>query len=170
MKFCSFIQKWKSFIYLVCRPLESDNVCCYDKNANLIDSRVKEGGTLQRYHYLGGMGNVPYVTNFYYDILPFLHCCRYFGTSMDNGQRGIATYSECQDYLKFRNVSSCYNYIPPRPGIYLPPIKFDMIYWNVACQLYASTWSPLHHAHNFLFKKLVIDMTPFVCSSRLISK
>ncbi|XP_048752938.2 protein mesh-like [Ostrea edulis] len=97
-------------------PLDSDNVCCYDKNANLIDSRVKEGGTLQRYHYLGGMGNVPYVTNFYYDILPFLHCCRYFGTSIDNGQRGIATYSECQDYLKFRNVSSCYNYIPPRPA------------------------------------------------------
>lgn len=91
-------------------------MCCYDKDGNLIDSRVKKGGTLQRYHYLGGVGNVPYVTNFYYDVLPSLHCCRYFDTRL-NGFSGIPVFSECQDYLEFRDVSSCVNYIPPQPGI-----------------------------------------------------
>jgi hypothetical protein len=128
-------QNLKSNIYLVFRAQNSDNVCCYDKDGNLIDSRVKEGGTLQRYHYLGGVGNVPYVTNFYYDVLPFLHCCRYFGTSIDNGHRGIATFSECQDFLGFRNVSSCYNYIPPRPGIWILQMKFDILFWNLACHI-----------------------------------
>ncbi|XP_061188889.1 protein mesh-like [Saccostrea echinata] len=97
-------------------PLDNDNVCCYDFSGNLIDTRVKEGGTLQRYHYLGGGRNIPYITNFYYDVLPFLHCCRYYGTSSDAGQGGKYLYSECQDYLNFRKVSSCYNYIPPRPA------------------------------------------------------
>ncbi|XP_056008372.1 sushi domain-containing protein 2-like isoform X1 [Ostrea edulis] len=92
-----------------------DNVCCYDKDGNLIDSRVKKGGTLQRYHYLGGVGNVPYVTNFYYDVLPSLHCCRYFDTRL-NGFSGMSVFSECQDYLEFRDVSSCVNYIPPQPA------------------------------------------------------
>ncbi|XP_062581789.1 protein mesh-like [Saccostrea cucullata] len=97
-------------------PLDSDNVCCYDFSGNLIDTRVKEGGSLQRYHYLGGEKNIPYVTNFYYDVLPFLHCCRYYGISSDVGQGGSFLYSECQDYLEFRKISSCYNYIPPRPA------------------------------------------------------
>ena len=93
-----------------------DNVCCYGTSGNLLDSRVEEGGTLQRYHYLGGRDTVPYVTNLYYDVLPFLHCCRYFGPVSDRGKRGVSLYSECQDYIRFRNISSCYNYVPPRPG------------------------------------------------------
>ncbi|XP_062583122.1 protein mesh-like [Saccostrea cucullata] len=97
-------------------PDDNDNVCCYDIRGNLIDSRVKEGGSLQRYHYLGGVRNIPYVTNFYYDVLPFLHCCRYYGSSSDFGQHGQVIYSACQDFLQFRKVSSCFNYIPPRPA------------------------------------------------------
>ncbi|XP_078337855.1 protein mesh-like isoform X2 [Crassostrea virginica] len=93
-----------------------DNVCCYGTSGNLLDSRVEEGGTLQRYHYLGGRDAVPYVTNLYYDVLPFLHCCRYFGPVSDRGKRGVSLYSECQDYIRFRNISSCYNYVPPRPA------------------------------------------------------
>ncbi|XP_048752954.2 protein mesh-like isoform X2 [Ostrea edulis] len=99
-------------------PFGKDNVCCYGVDQNLIDSRIKEGGTLQRYHYLGGEGNVPYLTNFYYDVLPYLHCCKY-GSSVDLGYEGISVFSECQDYLHFRNISSCFNYVPPRPGQYV---------------------------------------------------
>lgn len=96
--------------------LGQDNVCCYGNTGSLLDSRVEEGGTLQRYHYLGGDDVIPYVTNFYYDVLPFLHCCRYFGHVTDLGHRGVTLFSECQTYAKFRHVSSCYNYVPPRPA------------------------------------------------------
>lgn len=96
--------------------LGKDNVCCYSNSGSLLDSRVEEGGTLQRYHYLGSDGVIPYITNFYYDVLPFLHCCRYFGHVTDLGHRGVTLFSECQTYTKFRNISSCYNYVPPRPA------------------------------------------------------
>lgn len=104
------------------RFLGQDNVCCYGNTGSLLDSRVEEGGTLQRYHYLGGDDVIPYVTNFYYDVLPFLHCCRYFGHVTDLGHRGVTLFSECQTYAKFRHVSSCYNYVPPRPGV--PFVRF----------------------------------------------
>lgn len=110
---CIVINASLSFISF----LGKDNVCCYSNSGSLLDSRVEEGGTLQRYHYLGSDGVIPYITNFYYDVLPFLHCCRYFGHVTDLGHRGVTLFSECQTYTKFRNISSCYNYVPPRPGI-----------------------------------------------------
>ncbi|XP_062583115.1 protein mesh-like [Saccostrea cucullata] len=89
----------------------SDNVCCYNTNGNLIDSRVEEGGTYQRYHYGEG---VPYVSNFYYDVMPFLQCCRFSQPSANDTSAKEDTYSLCQNYLKLRNYSSCQNYEPPR--------------------------------------------------------
>ncbi|XP_062583134.1 protein mesh-like [Saccostrea cucullata] len=89
----------------------SDNVCCYNANGNLIDSRVEEGGTQQRYHYVEG---VPYVSNFYYDVMPFMQCCRFSQTSANDTTDKEDTYSLCQNYLKLRNYSSCQNYEPPR--------------------------------------------------------
>ncbi|XP_062572621.1 LOW QUALITY PROTEIN: protein mesh-like, partial [Saccostrea cucullata] len=91
-----------------------DNLCCYDIANNLIDSRVKEGGSIQRYHYLGGHRVQPYITNFYFDVLPFLHCCRYSLNVIGIGSSGVSNL--CPSYFKHRKFSSCKNYIPPRPA------------------------------------------------------
>ncbi|XP_062594961.1 LOW QUALITY PROTEIN: sushi domain-containing protein 2-like, partial [Saccostrea cucullata] len=91
-----------------------DNLCCYDNANNLIDSRVKEGGSIQRYHYLGGHRVQPYITNFYFDVLPFLHCCRYSLNVIGIGSSGVSNL--CPSYFKHRKFSSCKNYIPPRPA------------------------------------------------------
>ncbi|XP_061189930.1 sushi domain-containing protein 2-like [Saccostrea echinata] len=93
-----------------------DNVCCFNAKGNLIDSRVQEGGTLQRFHYLGKKPeNVPYITNFYHDVVPFLQCCRFSQMQSDINQENT-TYNLCQDFLKIRKYSSCQNYEPPRPA------------------------------------------------------
>ncbi|XP_061189929.1 protein mesh-like [Saccostrea echinata] len=92
-------------------PSISDNVCCYNAEGNLIDSRLQEGGTRQRYHYSEG---VPYVNNFYHDVMPFMQCCRFSQTSTKEASENGDTYSLCQKYLKLRNYSSCQNYEPPR--------------------------------------------------------
>nr|XP_022323656.1 protein mesh-like [Crassostrea virginica] len=85
-----------------------DNLCCYDVQNKLIDSRQAEGGFLQRYHYLGGEGTIPYLTNFYYDVLPYLHCCRY--------QQNRTQDDICSKFFQYRQPSSCLNYDPPRPA------------------------------------------------------
>lgn len=108
--------------------LGKDNVCCYGSNGNLLDSRVHEGGTLQRYHYLGGDGVIPYVTNFYNDVLLLHDCDRYFGQVTDLGHSGITSYSDCSTYIKFRNLSSCYNYVPPQPGANSKPYAMYILY------------------------------------------
>ncbi|XP_062583136.1 protein mesh-like [Saccostrea cucullata] len=93
-----------------------DNVCCFNAKGNLIDSRVQEGGTLQRFHYLGKKPeNVPYISNFYHDVVPFLQCCRFSQMQSDTNQENT-TYNLCQDFLKIRKYSSCQNYEPPRPA------------------------------------------------------
>ena len=93
------------------RPRGTDNLCCYDLENKLIDSRQAEGGFLQRYHYLGGEGTIPYLTNFYYDVLPYLHCCRY--------QKSRTQNDICSKFFNYRQPSSCLNYDPPRPVKYL---------------------------------------------------
>lgn len=95
-----------------------DNLCCYDADKNLIDSRLKEGGSLQRYHYLGGPGVLPYLSNFYFDVIPFLHCCRYSQQEHSGPVDDInnANANLCPQYTKERKYSSCVNYEPPRPA------------------------------------------------------
>ncbi|XP_062587995.1 LOW QUALITY PROTEIN: sushi domain-containing protein 2-like [Saccostrea cucullata] len=95
----------------------TDNVCCFNEHGILIDSRSHEGGTQQRYHYRGDdHGNIPYVTNFCKDVVPFLHCCRFSQTSANEISNEKETYSLCQDFLALRRYSSCENYDPPRPA------------------------------------------------------
>ena len=98
------------------RPDGIDNLCCYDVQNKLIDSRQAEGGFLQRYHYLGGEGTIPYLTNFYYDVLPYLHCCRYNNNSVQENDAN--TEDVCYKFFEYRKPSSCVNYDPPRPGKY----------------------------------------------------
>ena len=93
-----------------------DNLCCYDQGNNLIDSRLNEGGSLQRYHYLGGSRIIPYLHNFYFDVLPFLYCCRYSPNAYTVGNGGSAVENECPSFFRQRKFSSCVDYFPPRPG------------------------------------------------------
>eukprot|EP00105_Crassostrea_gigas_P046261 XP_019930409.1 PREDICTED: protein mesh [Crassostrea gigas] len=97
---------------------QMDNLCCYDSSNNLIDSRLKEGGSLQRYHYLGGSRIYPYLTNFYFDVLPFLHCCRYTrnGYNVVSGGNIVVAENICPRFFTHRKYSSCENYEPPRPA------------------------------------------------------
>lgn len=90
-----------------------DNICCYDKESNLIQSNEVEGGTLQRYHYRG-KSIQPFFDNFYNDVIPFVYCCRY----SKHKSKGMGT-SNCHQYLRRRPRSSCLHYVPPRPGEYL---------------------------------------------------
>lgn len=103
-----------------------DNICCYDNESKLIQSNEVEGGTLQRYHYLGGKSIQPFFDNFYYDVIPFVYCCRY----SKHKSKGMGT-SNCHQYLRRRPQSSCLHYVPPRPGEYLIIFKhlaFKKIY------------------------------------------
>ncbi|XP_048768421.2 protein mesh-like [Ostrea edulis] len=98
-------------------PQGVDNLCCYDRDNNLIDSRVREGGSLQRYHYSGGSGVLPYLANFYFDVLPFLHCCRYSQNVYQIiGSESSSVTNICPSYFTQRKFSSCINYDPPRPA------------------------------------------------------
>uniref|UniRef100_K1QQQ6 Sushi, nidogen and EGF-like domain-containing protein 1 n=1 Tax=Magallana gigas TaxID=29159 RepID=K1QQQ6_MAGGI len=102
------------FVYYL--PNGIDNLCCYDADMNLIDSRLKEGGCLQRYHYLGGPEVLPYLSNFYFDVLPFLHCCRYSQKEQNDPSDDKNNGTLCPQYIKHRKFSSCANYEPPRPA------------------------------------------------------
>nr|XP_022323644.1 protein mesh-like [Crassostrea virginica] len=93
-----------------------DNLCCYDQGNNLIDSRLKEGGSLQRYHYLGGSQIIPYLHNFYFDVLPFLYCCRYSQNVYIVENDDSIVVNECPSFFTQRKFSSCVNYVPPRPA------------------------------------------------------
>lgn len=60
----------------------------------------------------------PYLTNFYFDVLPFLHCCRYTrnGYSVVSGGNIVVAENICPRFFTHRKYSSCENYEPPRPG------------------------------------------------------
>lgn len=101
-------------LYYIFYRQNVDNICCYDQGNNLIGSRFNEGGSLQRYHYLGGSGIIPYLHNFYFDILPFLYCCRYSENNVEVLNSTVEIVCPC--FFTYRNISSCVNYDPPRPG------------------------------------------------------
>lgn len=94
-------------------------MCCYDNDDKLIDSRYGEGGTLQRYHYLGGQDVQPFIANFYFDVLPFLYCCRYSKQYLQGIKSKSSRFSStCPRYIQRRQKSTCVHYKPPRPGKY----------------------------------------------------
>ncbi|CAC5386536.1 Sushi, nidogen and EGF-like domain-containing protein 1,Alpha-tectorin [Mytilus coruscus] len=86
-----------------------DNQCCYNSDGKLIETNVKTfGGTANRYHYKGGAeDNIPYLSNIYDDVVPYMYCCQYpahYNLDLDT----------CQRFLRRRPPSRCLGYIPPR--------------------------------------------------------
>ncbi|XP_050415090.1 protein mesh [Patella vulgata] len=85
----------------------NSEVCCYDKDGELLDARESEGGgTLTRYHYRsqGDQGDniVPFFTYLKSDILPSLHCCQY-----------STNQTLCKEFLHYRLPATCQGYEPP---------------------------------------------------------
>ena len=85
-------------------------LCCYDKEGELLDIRDNpSGGTHNRYHYQSQGDNiVPYFSFFTEDVLPYLHCCQYSKNSQ-----------MCQNFQKSRPPTTCESYNPPAPGKYM---------------------------------------------------
>ncbi|XP_063425357.1 protein mesh-like [Mytilus trossulus] len=86
-----------------------DNQCCYNSDGTLIETNTKTfGGTANRYHYKGGANdNIPYLSNIYDDVVPYMYCCQYpvhYNLDVDT----------CQRFLRRRPPSRCSGYIPPR--------------------------------------------------------
>lgn len=99
-------------------PNGMDNMCCYNNDNKLIDSRYGEGGTLQRYHYLGGQDVQPFIANFYFDVLPFLYCCRYSKHYLQGIKPKSSRFSStCPRYIQRRQKNTCVHYKPPRPAL-----------------------------------------------------
>ncbi|CAC5420802.1 Sushi, nidogen and EGF-like domain-containing protein 1,Alpha-tectorin [Mytilus coruscus] len=63
-----------------------DHQCCYDEVGVLMNPDGYYGsGYVNRYHYHGdGDANIPFLSNFVYDIMPYQHCCIH--TSEDMGE------------------------------------------------------------------------------------
>ena len=99
-------------MFNTCRENGYDNHCCYDNDGNLIETNYEKfGGTTQRYHYKGdGKDNIPFLSNFYDDLMPYIYCCQY------PESYGFDGTELCQKYLNRRPPSRCDGYIPPRLG------------------------------------------------------
>ncbi|OWF44878.1 Sushi, nidogen and EGF-like domain-containing protein 1 [Mizuhopecten yessoensis] len=88
-------------------PNGSGRLCCYDYLGNLMDAKTPSGGgTAHRYHYLGGPGNVPYLSTLVFDTFPYFYCCKY--------AKEIAGMSMCTQLLRQRPQGDCRNYQPIR--------------------------------------------------------
>lgn len=81
-------------------------------------SGFDQSGFVNRYHYFGnGDNNIPFLSNFVFDTMPYQHCCVY--PSEDFGTVDIHIYTLCSSFYVRRPPQSCLNYVPPRTGIYL---------------------------------------------------
>ncbi|XP_038073405.1 sushi domain-containing protein 2-like [Patiria miniata] len=84
--------------------------CCYGSDDNILDvARSAGSGFAQRRHH-GGVapykvaGRVPYLSHWFWDILPMEHCCIY-------------SQLFCQVYKRVRPSQTCEDYQPPQPAI-----------------------------------------------------
>ncbi|VDI51850.1 Hypothetical predicted protein [Mytilus galloprovincialis] len=91
-----------------------DHQCCYDDSGVLMNPNgFDQSGFVNRYHYLGhGYNNVPYLSNFVFDTMPYQHCCVY--PSEDFETVDIHIYTQCSLFYARRTPQSCLNYVPPR--------------------------------------------------------
>ncbi|XP_038054969.1 sushi domain-containing protein 2-like [Patiria miniata] len=87
-------------------------LCCYDNTENIVLLEDNyEGGSSQS-HFNGGHapagypGNVPYLSNFLGDRVPWEQCCPRTGYNP----------SSCDIYRNKRPSSDCKNYLPPKPA------------------------------------------------------
>lgn len=68
-------------------------------------------GYANRYHYAGdNLDNIPFLSNFINDILPYQHCCVYPLQDVDTNVTG------CDVFYARRSPNSCLNYVPPVVG------------------------------------------------------
>lgn len=90
--------------------------------------KLDGGGTVHRHHYFGSDGNIPFLSNFYFDIVPYLQCCVYQNET-GNGGGQIRPLSltandmttnivgdTCPKFFERRPASDCKGYVPPRPA------------------------------------------------------
>ncbi|CAG2215760.1 unnamed protein product [Mytilus edulis] len=96
-----------------------DHQCCYDKSGVLMNPNgdsTDGSGYVNRYHFQGSSdSNVPFLSNFVFDVVPYMHCCMFpfqdFGPDeMDTARK------QCSLFFDRRPPNSCMNYIPPRPA------------------------------------------------------
>jgi hypothetical protein len=76
--------------------------CCYNTEDNLMVG-APWGGSLNRVHTDTG---IPYISHYFYDILPYHDCCRLIPVS----------FKKCEGYYRKRPSDNGKNYKPPRPG------------------------------------------------------
>ncbi|PIK57234.1 hypothetical protein BSL78_05871 [Apostichopus japonicus] len=77
----------------------SGQQCCYGSDGNILVG-PPGGGTVDAYAPGGFCGTVK---NFWFDVLPFLACCKLI--------------SQCETYYEFLPSDDCSDYQPPRPTI-----------------------------------------------------
>ena len=89
------------------------NQCCYDDSGLLMNHQALFGsGYANRYHYAGdNLENIPFLSNFIYDVIPYQHCCIY---PLQNANTSV--YTECDVFYTRRPPNSCLNYVPPVVG------------------------------------------------------
>ena len=93
---------------IISRPSGAGNRCCYDKMGNLMYTNdTMSGSTPDRYHFLGSppfntYGNVPGLSHYYHDIVPFYLCCHWSNL--------------CGSYLYLRQTKDAKGYKEPRMG------------------------------------------------------
>jgi hypothetical protein len=100
------------FFHTNCRTQEYDNQCCYDDSGILMNPQTLLGsGYANRYHYAGdNLDNIPFLSNFIYDILPYQHCCVHPLQDLDT------SVTRCDVFYARRPPNSCLNYLPPVVG------------------------------------------------------
>ena len=86
------------------------NQCCYDGSGLLMNPEALFGsGYANRYHYAGdNLDNIPFLSNFIYDVIPYQHCCVY---PVQNANTNV--YTGCDVFYARRPPNSCVNYVPP---------------------------------------------------------
>ncbi|XP_052091067.1 protein mesh-like isoform X1 [Mytilus californianus] len=119
--FCQF-QTHAKVCYRLNIPSRSygyDHQCCYDKTGVLMNPNgdsTDGSGYVNRYHFQGSNdANVPFLSNFVYDVVPYMHCCMFPFQDFEPDEMDIAR-KQCSLFFNRRPPNSCMNYIPPRPA------------------------------------------------------
>ena len=101
------------YFYTNFRTQMYDNQCCYNDSGLLMNPQALFGsGYANRYHYAGdNLDNIPFLSNFIYDVIPYQHCCVYPLQDANTN-----AYTGCDVFYARRPPNSCVNYVPPVVG------------------------------------------------------
>ncbi|XP_030855019.1 uncharacterized protein LOC105438079 [Strongylocentrotus purpuratus] len=91
--------------------------CCYASDGNISNAQISEagGGFAHRYHHNGirpheNATQVPFLSHFIADTLPWTYCCYLPGDVTDNTELS----HECTQYITRRPSQMCNDYVPPQ--------------------------------------------------------